>query len=178
VEAGGASLLPAFYDVFAANMRDLGSPVHGRPCLQAVLEAFKPRARRLLARRAGRPVGGLLALVHGDTLYVPWASSLRSEAAHCPNMLLYWEALRGACQDGHRRFDFGRSTRDSGTYRFKRQWGAEEVPLYWYTLPLRGRAAPPAGADERLALAGRLWRRLPLGLTRWLGPRLRRLLTQ
>ncbi|MFB3817708.1 MAG: GNAT family N-acetyltransferase [Candidatus Methylomirabilales bacterium] len=178
VEAGGAPLLPAFYEVFAANMRDLGSPVHGQPFLQAALEAFGPRARLLLARRAGRPVGGLLALAHGDTLYVPWASSLRAEAAHCPNMLLYWEALRQACRDGLRRFDFGRSTRDSGTYRFKRQWGAGEVPLYWYALPLGGRAAPAPGGDERLALAGRLWRRLPLGLTRRLGPRLRRLLSQ
>jgi CelD/BcsL family acetyltransferase involved in cellulose biosynthesis len=164
--------------VFAANMRDLGSPVHGRPFLRAVLEAFGPRARLLVARRAGRPVGGLLALLHGDTCYVPWASSLRAEAAHCPNMLLYWDVLRQACRDGFRRFDFGRSTRDSGTYRFKRQWGAAEVPLYWYRLPLRGQAPAPPGEDERLAFAGRLWRRLPLGLTRWLGPRLRRLLSQ
>jgi len=179
VEAqAGAGLLPAFYEVFARNMRDLGSPVHDPGFLRAVLAAFGDRARVLLARRAGQTVGGLITLVHGDTLYTPWASSLRAEARHCPNMLLYWEALAGACRDGFRRFDFGRSTRGAGTYRFKRQWGAEELPLYWYVLPLRDGAAPPRGESRGLRLAGGIWRRLPLGLTRRLGPRLRRLLTQ
>ena len=49
-----------------------------------------------------------------------------------PNMLLYWSVLEFACRQGFRVFDFGRSSPDSGTFKFKAQWGAAPVPLYWH----------------------------------------------
>src|SRR6185369_10200078 len=101
VEAGGAEQLASFYDVFAV------------------------RARVLLVRRGRTVIGGLMTIAFKDRLTVPWASCLKQYFSLCPNMLLYWEALRRACAGGFRRFDFGRSTRDSGTHRFKQQWGAE-----------------------------------------------------
>src|SRR5262245_10322297 len=179
VEFGDVKALDAFYDVFAVNMRDLGSPVHARAFFAAILEAFGDRGQIALVRHGHTVVGGLIALAFKDTLVVPWASSLRRYFPLCPNVLLYWETLAAACRDGFRRFDFGRSSRDSGTYRFKRQWGAEEAPLYCYRIPLRsrgGRALPPA--DSRGALLAALWRNLPLGVTRSVGPRVRGYLTQ
>ena len=171
--------LGAFYDVFAVNMRDLGSPVHARAFLATILEAFADRARVGLVRKGPTVIGGLIALAFKDTLVVPWASCLREYSALCPNMLVYWETLAAACREGFRRFDFGRSTRDSGTYRFKRQWGALEVPLYCYQIPIRpggGRSLSPT--DSRGALLVALWRRLPVGVTRSVGPRVRKYLTQ
>jgi len=175
---GRQELLDDFYRVFAINMRDLGSPVHGRRFFQAILDAFGPAARLIVVRKGSQPLAGLVALVGGDTFSVPWVSALRAYAALRPNMLLYWTALRAACRDGLARFDFGRSTQGSGTYRFKRQWDAEEVPLYWYTLPLGGRVTRVGPDETPFALMAKLWRRLPVGLTRILGPRIRGRLTQ
>jgi CelD/BcsL family acetyltransferase involved in cellulose biosynthesis len=94
-------------------------------------------------------------------------------------MLLYWETIRAACIEGFGRFDFGRSTRDSGTYRFKRQWGAEEEPIFWYTMHLRSGGAPSMSAGRRAAgLLTAAWRHLPLSMTRQLGPGIRKYLTQ
>jgi len=179
VEFGHREVLDAFYDVFAVNMRDLGSPVHACAFFDAILEAFGDRARVGLVRKGPTVIGGLIALAFKDTLVVPWASSLHQYLALCPNVLLYWETLAAACREGFARFDFGRSSRDSGTYRFKRQWGAQEVPLYCYEVPIRrggGRSVSPA--DSRGARLVALWRRLPLGVTRWVGPRVRKYLTQ
>jgi CelD/BcsL family acetyltransferase involved in cellulose biosynthesis len=92
-------------------------------------------------------------------------------------MLLYWETIRAGCRDGFRRFDFGRSTRGSGTYQFKVQWGAEEKPLFWYTIPVAD-SARAATSESGKATFVQLWRRLPLGLTRHLGPRVRKYLIQ
>jgi FemAB-related protein (PEP-CTERM system-associated) len=179
IEVGGTEKLADFYDVFAARMRDLGSPVHARHFLGAVLDCFGSRARIVLVRRDGVTVGGLIAIRFNDRLAVPWAACLQQYFSLCPNMLLYWETLRSACSEGFRRFDFGRSTRDSGTYRFKRQWGAEEEPLFWYTIPLRRRpGSATGGASRRADLAVRAWQRLPLSVTRRLGPRIRKYLTQ
>jgi hypothetical protein len=94
-------------------------------------------------------------------------------------MLLYWEALRAACAEGFRRFDFGRSSRDTGPYRFKCQWGAQEEPLFWYTIPIAASAARST-SDHRggTAFLSRTWQHLPLSVTRQVGPRLRGYLIQ
>jgi FemAB-related protein (PEP-CTERM system-associated) len=179
VEYGGAGGLAAFYETFSARMHDLGSPVHALSFLSRVVEAFGPRARVALVKKGGATIGGLVALRFNDRIVVPWASSLKEYFAFCPNMLLYWETIRTASAEGCTRFEFGRSTRRSGTYEFKRQWGAEEEPLYWYRIPVAARrtraAAPTLAGGEWLA---RLWQQLPLTVTRRIGPHLRRYLVQ
>jgi len=179
VEFGQSERLDEFYETFAHNMRDLGSPVHARRFFQAILDAFGDQARIALVRKGEQAIGGLIALAFKDSLIVPWASSLRQYLSLCPNMLLYWEMLRSACVEGFQRFDFGRSSRNSGTYRFKRQWGAVEEALFWYAIPIG--ACPRqrlSSADPKGALLARLWRSLPLHATRWLGPHVRKYLTQ
>jgi len=179
IESGGAEKLTAFYDMFAVRMRDLGSPVHAPGFLAAVVDHFGSRARVLLVRKDGMTIGGLIALAFKDRLTVPWASCLKEHFSLCPNMLLYWEALRAACAEGFRRFDFGRSSRDTGPYRFKCQWGAQEEPLFWYTIPIAASAARST-SDHRggTAFLSRTWQHLPLSVTRQVGPRLRGYLIQ
>jgi FemAB-related protein (PEP-CTERM system-associated) len=184
VESGGVEHLAVFYALFAARMRDLGSPAHSPSFLRAVLESFGTRARIVLIRKDQTPVGGLVAIAFKDTVVVPWASCRKEYFALCPNMLLYWETIRAACADGYRRFDFGRSSPDSGTYRFKRQWGVQETPLFWYSVPmvLRHQAEASdtrdAAARAIAKLAVTMWQRLPLGATHVLGPRVRRYFIQ
>jgi hypothetical protein len=55
---------------------------------------------------------------------------------------MYWHMLEQACLAGAKVFRFGRSTPDSGTYHFKKQWGAEPVKLYWYLLPANPDVVP------------------------------------
>jgi FemAB-related protein (PEP-CTERM system-associated) len=178
VEFGGPEHLPAFYGVFASRMRDLGSPVHAYGFFHALLASFGPRARIALVRKGDTPVGGLLALAFRDRLVVPWSACLKEHFASRPNMLLYWETLRTACTEGFRLFDFGRSTRGSGTYHFKLQWGAQEEPLFWYRIPLAGGRGASDRAGRGAELAVRAWQRLPLAVTTSLGPRIRRYLIQ
>jgi FemAB-related protein (PEP-CTERM system-associated) len=179
IESGGAEHLTAFYDTFAVRMRDLGSPVHAPGFLAAVLGQFGSRARILLVRKDRTTIGGLIAVAFKDRLSVPWASCLKEHFALCPNMLLYWEAMRAACAEGFRWFDFGRSSRDSGTYRFKSQWGAQEEPLFWYTIPVASSAVRPHPVHGGGAsFLSRTWQHLPLSVTRQVGPRLRGYLIQ
>ena len=69
------------------------------------------------------------------------------------------------------RFDFGRTSNDNaGCVNFKRHQGFEDQPLAYQAY------VPPGGRDPQLNpsrmrywLAGRVWRRLPLAVTRPLG---------
>jgi len=143
-----------------------------------VLQSFGDRARIVLVRKDRTPIGGLVALAFKDIVAIPWASCLKEYLPLGPNALLYWEAIRTACAQGARRFDFGRSSRGSGTYRFKQQWGALETPLFWYTIPVGRRRISSSGHGRAAACVTELWRHLPLTATRCLGPKIRKYLIQ
>ncbi len=171
----GREHLGAFCRVMLENMRDLGTPMRAEPYFRHALAALGDAAALLVIARAGEPVGAMFLALHRSCALDLWASSLRRHFAHCPNQMLYWEAIQEAIRRGLRAFDFGRSQWNTGTYRFKEQWGARAVPLFYQYL-LGAAAAPPsfAGQQHRLALAARLWKRLPLPVARLLGEPIRR----
>lgn len=170
---GGIELLADFYRVFARNMRDLGTPVYPKSFFQAILQAFPRQAAIALVRYRGRAVAAGFLLGHRDRLEIPWASSLREFNRVGVNMMLYAETLRTAIERGYRVFDFGRSTIDSGTYRFKKQWGCAPRPLYWHYWLAAGKELPRLNPDNptyQWAIA--LWRRMPMFLANGLGPQI------
>jgi len=156
-------------------MRDLGSPVHSMDLMRHVLEEFGERCRIFVLHGSDEPVAAALVIGFDKVLRNPWASSLRRYATLSPNMLLYLRMLEYACDQGFRAFDFGRSTIGEGTYKFKEQWGAVPVPLYWYYLSLNGKPLDPGiSGARRLDIARHCWRRLPLVVTKVVGPRIRK----
>lgn len=171
-EAPGAETLKGFYEVFARNMRDLGTPVYTRRFFEEVLATFPDRARLVIIREtgSGRAVAAALTWRWRDTVEVPWASSLREFNAMAPNNLLYWTVIQRAIGEGAGVLDFGRSTPGEGTFHFKRQWGAEPLPLCWEYDLTGGELPDHSPKNPRFGLAIRLWKRLPLPIANAIGP--------
>ncbi|VAW71557.1 FIG070318: hypothetical protein [hydrothermal vent metagenome] len=168
---GKDELLDEFYNVFAHNMRDLGTPVYARSFFKNILTTFPLNSHILVIRWQGQPVAAAFLIGHNDTLEIPWASTLRKVNHLSMNMLMYWEVLRFAIKKNYKQFDFGRSTRGAGTYRFKLQWGAKPKPLYWhYWLPEKSELPSLNPSNPKYALMIYVWKRLPVFVTRWLGP--------
>jgi FemAB-related protein (PEP-CTERM system-associated) len=170
VHWGREELLGEFYRVFAHNMRDLGTPVFSRRLFRSILARFPDWSELCVVRLASRPVAAAL-LVHGPGMTeVPSASSLRRYNATCANMLMYWHLLQRSIGRGQAAFDFGRSTVDSGTFRFKSQWGAEPSPAVWQYHVRRGSMGDLRPDNPRYRLMIAAWQRLPVWLARWIGP--------
>jgi FemAB-related protein (PEP-CTERM system-associated) len=173
VLSGEIELLDEFYAVFARNMRDLGTPVYSKAFFGNILDCFPDESRIILVRLRGAPVASGFLLGYKGIMEIPWASSLRKVNHLSMNMLLYWEALKLAVQENYRKFDFGRSSKGSGTYRFKKQWGAMPEQSYWHYWLDTGKEAPALNPDNpKYALAIKLWRRLPLVISNRLGPKI------
>lgn len=171
--AGGAELIPEFYTVFSRNMRDLGTPVYSRKLFERVFASFPRQTTLAIVRLAGRPVAAGFLLGHKGLMEIPWASSLREYNRVSVNMLLYWGALEHSITQGYTSFDFGRSSVDSGTYRFKKQWGAQPRPLFWYYWLKDGTSLPGLTPNNpKYQLAIRAWQRLPVPVANWLGPKI------
>lgn len=169
--SGGAELLDQFYAVFARNMRDLGTPVYDRKWFSEILAAFPERARVHVVSLKTTPVAAGFTFETRGTVEIPWASSIRDFNALCPNHLLYWSILADAGDRGCATFDFGRSTPNEGTFKFKEQWGAQPVPLHWEYGLLDRQTLPDTGpTNPKFQLAVRAWKKLPLALATRLGP--------
>jgi len=167
---GGRELVETFWRIYARNMRDLGSPPHPLRWFKEVLEAYGQDAAVAVSYMPdGTPAAAGITLRNGSTVSIPWASSLREFNRSNPNMLLYWTLLAHAADSGAQYFDFGRSTVGEGTYRFKKQWGAEEHPLFWIHVkdgePRNG--ARPEGRLRKTAES--VLERLPVACNAWLG---------
>ena len=168
---GGAELLDEFYQIFAVNMRDLGTPVYGRAFFERVLHEFPEAARVHVVRKGATPVAAGLTFAHRRTIEVPWASSLKAYRALCPNNLLYWSIIEHAIGAGVETLDFGRSTPDEGTYEFKRQWGALPSPLFWEYALVSAQSMPDhSPANPKFKSAIELWKRLPVPVATAIGP--------
>lgn len=167
---GSHECLDSFYDVFSRNMRDLGTPVYSRRFFDAILTQFAGRAELCVLKLERQAVAGAL-LIHGShASEVPSASSLRQFNSTNANMVMYWHLLQRSIERGQVAFDFGRSTVDSNTYRFKKQWGAVPEASVWQYYLRRGSIADMRPENSKYGLAIRAWRRLPVWLTRLLGP--------
>jgi FemAB-related protein (PEP-CTERM system-associated) len=167
---GGAELLPEFHAIFSHNMRDLGTPNYGRGLFGSILERFPDRAELCVVRHAGRAVAAALLLHGRGVTEVPSASSLRAFNHMNCNMKMYYRLLERAVERGQGTFDFGRSTRDSNTYRFKKQWGAVAEPAEWQYHVRRGSVGQMRPETSGFGGLIRVWQRLPLGITRRVGP--------
>ena len=166
----GSHFLGDFVEVVSRLMRDLGTPFHGEPFYRNILEEFADRAEIFMVRHRDGFIGGGLTVVFKETLVWPYGGCLKAYRGLAGMNLLTWEIIRYGCQRGAAYLDFGRSQWDSGTALFKRQWGAQPVPLFYEYYLGDGAKMPdvdPTNPRYRLLIAA--WRRLPLCLTKAIG---------
>jgi FemAB-related protein (PEP-CTERM system-associated) len=168
----GKEYFDDFYRVLSVNFRDLGTPLHGKAFFRKILEEFDESSGILVAEYKDKVIAGMLYIHFKNVFNDPWASSLREYNNLCPNNILYWEAIKYACKNGFEYFDFGRSTIDQGTLMFKKQWGAEQIPLYYqYSLNRAKTIAETTAVNKnKYQLAIHMWKRLPLIMSNAIGP--------
>lgn len=166
-----------FYQIFAINMRKLGSPVHSKKWFETLFTHYTDHIILSVVYKEKVPVGAGIVLLNGTKAAIPWASTVAEYNKLAPNMMLYWSLLEHTSNLGCTEFDFGRSTYDEGTYKFKRQWGAAPVPLAWSNLVADQVAIAentPSKPSQIRALVEKIWAKLPLGVTTTLGPKIRK----
>lgn len=172
-DATDPAALTDFCAIYSENMRDLGSPTHGRRFFGKLVSGLRDRLSLIRVRNGGRVIAAGLAMNFRGSMMLPWSgATLEARPVYATNAL-YWKAIQLAIESGCHTFDFGRSTFGSGIFEFKRQWGPTPVQPYWSTLYLSPRASAPR-QRKSLQTISRLWRHMPLGVARTFGPGLRR----
>lgn len=164
--------LDPFLDLYALSLRNLGTPMFPRTLFSALLEEFEPGEVDILyAREAGRIIGAVMNFYFKDTILPFFAGTVPEARDVGVNNFLYWHLLETGYDRGFRTFDFGRSKADTGPFHFKRHFGMEPIPLaYQYDL-VEGSELPNVNpTNPKYAKAIELWKKLPLEVTKRVGP--------
>jgi len=170
---GHVDLLDGFYHVYSESVRNLGTPVFPRALFANMLERFGEDAFILGIYKGDLLLSAVLTFRWRDQILPYYGGATREGIQFATNDFMYWSLLLNGMERGLQVFDFGRSKVDSGSYHFKRHWGFDPTPLaYQYHLP-RGKALPDLSPrNPKFSVAIKLWRKLPLRLTQWVGPHL------
>ena len=175
-------MLDDFYQVFAHNMRALGSPVHAKLWFESLFDQYKDKMIISIVYKDELPIGAGIVLVAGNKAAIPWASTKAEFNRLSPNMMLYWSLLQDLCDNNISEFDYGRSSYGEGTFKFKQQWGAKPTPLNWQTFRLDNNHKTPEAekvidnttSGKLREIVESIWRKLPIKVTILLGPKIRK----
>lgn len=162
-----------FYDVYAQNMRHLGTPVFPKALFRNFLQEF-PTSTGIVTVWLGTEIlAAVFVFYFRDTVMPYYGGSIAKYNSNkiAPNNFMYWSLMEDSIDKGFKWFDFGRSKMNTGSYHFKRHFGFEPQQLdYRYAL-LKLQELPNINPlNPRFQTLIRLWKRVPLPITKLIGP--------
>jgi FemAB-related protein (PEP-CTERM system-associated) len=153
--------------------RNLGTPFFGESWLRAIKQAFKDDAEIITVVKDERTVCSVMSFRYGDEVLPYYGGGGVLARDLKGNDFMYWEVMKRACVNGIQVFDYGRSTVNTGAYRFKKHWGFEPQPLHYQYHFVKCREVPNLNpSNPRYEFLIRRWRQLPLAVAGVLGPRI------
>ena len=166
----GVIVLPGsiedFYAIYSENMHyKHGSPQLSKIFFNNLLQLYLSGETKIfVAKFNEKIIGSCLMVGFHDFIEVCWAATSNEYNHLSPNMLLYWKMISYSVDHEYKVFSFGRTSRDSGSQRFKKQWGADEVPLIWSSDKAIN------FSNSKLKPLTKIWRLAPSFLTNALSP--------
>ena len=163
-----------FFALYADNVNRHGTPALPKKYFAALCRIFGPDCEVLsVCAPDGLPLSSVMSFYFRDEVLPYYAGDDEAARHLAANDFKYWELMRLACARGLGVFDFGRSKQDTGSYAFKKNWGFEPMPLFYEYRLYKRDSVPqnnPSNVKYRVLISA--WRRMPLGLANWLGPKI------
>ena len=160
-----------FLYCYDTSVRNLGTPAFPRSYFKVLKEVFADYIDILTVRSGKQPISSVLSFYYKDEVLPYYGGGNERARVLAANDYMYWQLMEHARQKGMRVFDFGRSKEGTGAYAFKKNWGFEPQALpYQYHL-VRAQAMPEINPNNpKYALLISVWKKLPLSVSRVLGP--------
>jgi FemAB-related protein (PEP-CTERM system-associated) len=162
-----------FYDIYAKSVHRLGTPVFSINLFADLLRQFPKQCKLFGVRKGKMAIAGVMCFYFRDQVMPYYAGALQEYYKDSPNNFMYWSLISQSCDEGFRCFDFGRSKRETGSFKFKSSWSMKVMQLpYRYQLIGATEVPQMSSVDAKFRMPVSLWKRLPFPWTKVLGPQL------
>lgn len=160
------------YRVYSESVRNLGTPVFTARYFAILQEVFGSDCRTLMIVHEGRDVAGVMSFYFRDEVLPYYGGSLAiARTIKGTNDFMYWELMRRSCDEGLKIFDFGRSKKGTGAFKFKKNWGFTPQDLHYEYYLVNASEMPELNPNNpRYEQLISIWRKLPLPVANTIGP--------
>lgn len=164
-----------FFEAYSESVRNLGTPVFPKKLFKSLADVFKDQSDILTVTKDGQLVASVLSFYFKDTVLPYYGGGTWLARNLKGNDFMYWSLMQHAIKKGITAFDYGRSKEGTGSYSFKKNWGFEPQPLYYeYYLVKAKEISEINPLNPKYQMFIKLWQKLPLKVSQFLGPILAR----
>jgi len=169
----GFDQLDTFYHLMTLNLRRLGTPAFPKTLFQNFIQEFREEVDITVVYSGSNAMAGGMSFFFREWMQPYYIGSREEAKTVAANNFLWWELIKLAARKGCTTFDFGRSKRDSGNFDFKKKWNPKIEFLDYQVRTVKSDKVPDfSPANPQFDLVTSIWKKMPLGLTRMLGPRI------
>lgn len=173
------SALNDYYEMYLNNMRYHGTPPYSRQFFRNIQQQLSQRnafEMYLAYNEDGRPINGVTIFFHGNRA-IYWTGVADHEYRELNGgSRLLWEAIEDSCDRGFDIFDLSRTREDTGVYTYKKSIG-EPVDLVDLHYAPDGKLELTDPEAKKYEYVKKVWRKLPIKATEFIGPHVRKRLT-
>lgn len=163
-EGRSEALVDKLYALLELTRERHGVPIQPRSWFRNLVECLGAAVCVRVVSKGGHPLAAILSLTHGRRVVYKYGGSDARHHRLGGTPLLFWRMIQAAKASGAEELDLGRTDLDnSGLAVFKDRWGARRTTLTYWRSPDE---ATPVRASGKLAMARRVFHRLPIRLRR------------
>ena len=161
------------YNVYAQSVRNLGTPVFSRKYFQTLKDVFGEKCEVLTVRNNdGVAVSSVLSFYDKGEVFPYYGGGTLEARGLKSNDYMYYELMcHAAMEKDCKKFDFGRSKINTGSYVYKKHWKIEPECLNYQYYLVKAKEMPnlsPSNPKYNLLIS--VWQKLPLKVSQFLGP--------
>jgi len=162
-----------FYESYALTLHAHGTPAYPRKLFYILKSVFKEDCEILSIYKGSNLVASLMSFYFRDEILPYYAGTSSDARVYKAHDFMYWELMRLGCERGYKWFDYGRSKVGTGPFSFKKNWGFEPEPLHYEYFMVNAKELPDINPNNpKYRLFIKAWKRMPLPLTKIIGPKI------
>jgi FemAB-related protein (PEP-CTERM system-associated) len=161
-----------FYDLLSESYRNLGTPIFSRKYFNNLIKVFGDDVDiAVISDKEQQPSNAVMNFYFNEQVLPYYGGGNSAARYHKSADFMYYQVMCNARERGCKWYDFGRSKNDSGPYRYKKTWGMEPQPLFYYYHLVKATELPNLSPNNpKYKLFINLWQKFPLKLSQILGP--------
>jgi len=165
------------HSIYAESVRNLGTPVFPKKFFRELQKHYAENCEVLtVVTDQGEALTSVMSFYFRDEILPYFGGGSIAARKYAANDFMYWSVMERAVNErGTKIFDFGRSKNGTGSFNFKKHWGFEPQPLHYeYYLKDGGEIPEINPMNPKYRLMINTWKKLPLSVANFIGPRVSR----